>query len=250
MNLQEQGWRITDGILTEYTGPGGDLVVPDIVNEMAKNVFRGNTKLKSIVLPGRFIGLDFANCTELEHVTLLGKDSVFLPHTFYKCYSLKDIVLPEKQEDIAQYCFYHCKSLQHIATPQLKRINKAAFSGCLSLQALDLPPTLRSISYRAFYECESLTEVIVPESVERIGEQAFARCKGLKHVVLPRSLKLGDAVFFNCPELSAQGIEWPDHSLKEKEALLQIQNYSLNLEKLAYDPIYQEFEFSYFSKVK
>jgi len=240
---QIQDFIIRDGVLSEYTGIGGNVVVPDEVQEIG-NVFQGNATLTSIVLPDTIKWLDnfaFANCVSLQHVRLPEKVEVLSPMAFYNCQSLQKIELPKAVQTIGQYCFFHCESLRQVNMLQVEGINKAAFSGCRSLSTIVFPPTLRHIDYRSFYGCEGLSEVTIPEGVERIGEKAFAGCISLEHVTIPKSARRMDkSVFADCPALSVESLEWADHTDAEKKVLFDREDFPLCLDKDDDRPVYNE----------
>ena len=43
----DSDFQITNGVLTKYIGPGGKVVVPEGVTEIADRVFDGNDKITS-----------------------------------------------------------------------------------------------------------------------------------------------------------------------------------------------------------
>ena len=67
-------FNIKDGVLTEYTGPGGDVVIPAGVTSIGDKAFAWCSSLKSVEIP--------------KGVTSIGKGA------FFGCSSL-EIVLPE-----------------------------------------------------------------------------------------------------------------------------------------------------------
>ena len=71
----DSDFQITNGVLTKYTGPGGDVVVPDGVTSIGDSAFSRCKTLTSIVLP--------------EGVTSIGDGA------FWGCSNLTSIVLPE-----------------------------------------------------------------------------------------------------------------------------------------------------------
>ena len=46
------GFVIEDGVLEEYTGPGGEVVIPKGVTRIGEWAFFGCTGLSSVVIPG------------------------------------------------------------------------------------------------------------------------------------------------------------------------------------------------------
>ena len=85
------------------------------------------------------------------------------------------------------------------------RISGGAFSGCASLEAVELPQTLAAIDTGAFSGCENLTAVdLSATSVETIGASAFDGCTSLETVALPQTLTTVEAgAFSGCENLTA-----------------------------------------------
>jgi len=85
------------------------------------------------------------------------------------------------------------------------RIGDRAFSGCINLKKVFLPPNLASIGEEAFLGCKSLESVRFPRTITRIGRLAFGGCHSLQTAIfepdtrLPPSL--GEALFEMCTRL-------------------------------------------------
>lgn len=93
----------------------------------------------------------------------------------------------------------------------LTAIGDNAFSGCVNLSAITLPPTITSIGNYAFgysvdnqgysVPCSSLHNIVIPPSVTTIGYYAFGR-SGLTEVILPPSVtSIGTLAFGECNNL-------------------------------------------------
>ena len=72
VKADENGFIIEDGELTGYTGPGGDVVIPEGVKEIAKYAFYNCNTIKKICFPKSFTGkvyfLDYGNFENLEWI--------------------------------------------------------------------------------------------------------------------------------------------------------------------------------------
>ena len=72
----ENGFIVENGVLTGYTGSGGDIVIPNGVIKIGDRVFAGNNKIISVKIP--------------ESVKEIGNSS------FYRCVNLKSAILPSR----------------------------------------------------------------------------------------------------------------------------------------------------------
>ena len=80
---------------------------------------------------------------------------------------------------------------------------RGAFSGCLSLREIALPPNLTEIRNHAFHGCTSLSKITLPPNITKIGGSAFSRCTSLSEITLPPNLtEIGRSAFEGCTSLS------------------------------------------------
>ncbi|CAJ1968030.1 unnamed protein product [Cylindrotheca closterium] len=81
-------------------------------------------------------------------------------------------------EVIGESAFSHCVSLKHVALPpSLKRIHKSAFEGCLTLISVEMCHGLTRIDDRAFCDCYGLKNIAIPDTVELVGESVVTMRK-------------------------------------------------------------------------
>ena len=175
---------IENGVLKEYKGQGGDVVIPEGVTTIDDWAFAWCQSLKNVVMP--------------ESVTSIGD------RAFFGCSSLASIVIPEGVKSIGAEAFWRCSSLTSVVIPEgVKSIGASAFWGCLSLTSVVIPEGVKSIGASAFYDCSSLTSVVIPKGVKSIGAWAFYGCKGLTSVVIPKGVKsIGAWAFYGCKGLA------------------------------------------------
>ena len=95
------------------------------------------------------------------------------------------------------------KKIKYIMLPAgLRRIEKDAFSGCSSLEAVDFNDQLEYIGKSAFSSCGKLTEALLPDSVTTIEDAAFMYCRELTYFNYPAALsQVGKEVFYQCTSL-------------------------------------------------
>ncbi len=151
----ESDFVIEDGVLVEYTGAGGTVVVPDGVTEIGAEAFYG-----------------FLN--------------EFSPRF--------EVVLPDSVKVIGERAFME-SYLSSINLPEgLTTIEDEAFSECTQLTSIDLPDSLKTIGYAAFDYCTKLSSVTLPSGLKEIGQNAFSFCP-ISQVDVPAGVTLGRGAF-------------------------------------------------------
>ena len=193
------------------------------VTEIAASGFEGKTSLKTLVIPEGITVIGegaFASCTHLQDVTI-----PFLGRT------------PDENEE-TEYLGYLFGAASHTenSTVVPSRLNKVtltggesiserAFSGCRSLQTLNLPDSVKNIEKGAFAECEAIQSITVPFigaseadmpnsflgyffGAATPFEQKDAVPPSLSSVTLTRGEKLSARAFYECEFLT--DINLPD----------------------------------------
>ena len=196
-------FRIKKGVLVEYTGKGGDAVIPDSVTSIGEKAFWVCSNLTSITIPNSVTSIGewaFAGCSGLTSISIPDSVTSIGKFAFYGCNGLTDqtglvivrgvlysyegdaaeIEIPDSVTSIGDEAFEGCSSLTSIALPDsITSIGNNAFEGCSSLTSIALPDSVTSIGNGAFLDCNSLTSINIPDSVMSIGEEAFFGCEGL-----------------------------------------------------------------------
>ena len=115
---------IENGILTQYVGAGGDVVIPDGVTQIGAKVFYGNNKITSITV-----------CDGVEHI---GESA------FGHCRKVEAISLPNTVKTVEKGAFYYCDRLDELQIPENARIGKAMdiVKNCFNLVKLVLPNSM------------------------------------------------------------------------------------------------------------
>lgn len=218
---EQKDFEIKNGNrLVKYHGPGGDVVIPDGVYEIANEAFSGREDITSVVIP--------ESVREIR------------PKAFFGCASLKQVQFPEKLSYIYEAAFQGCVALQQVTIPAGCSYDASCFSGCSSLtefysldgniQLEDLPslttvrlpgqlrggrifiancPNLRqflvdpnnpyyttedgilySKDKKVLYAYPSASgRVTIPSGVEQIGAVAFCKNTALAHLIIPETVK-------------------------------------------------------------
>lgn len=102
---------IENGILKKYTGPGGDVVIPEGVTAIGDFAFSERKDLTAVTIPGT--------------VTSIGALS------FSCCEGLTSVTIPENVTSIGSYAFSQCRNLTRVMLPgSLTKIEQDAFPYC------------------------------------------------------------------------------------------------------------------------
>lgn len=117
---------IENGAVTKYTGPGGDVVIPEGATYIGASAFRDCNNLSNVVIPGS--------------VTFLG-DGAFLG-----CKSLHSMVIPKGMVSIGNWAFADCVGLRSIVISEsVTSIGDWALGGCHALTDVTLPSAMARI---------------------------------------------------------------------------------------------------------
>lgn len=175
-----------DGVITlvDYSSTN-DIVVPDGVQSIAKELFANDTNIKSIVLP--------------DSLEQIGENE------FAGCSELISIVIPNGISTIGKYAFYNCSNLISVEIPDnVLSIGENCFENCIGLKSIIIGGGVTSISNNAFYNCNSLNNVVIGKGVTNIGENAFGECSSLTEITIPDSVtSIGIGAFYNSTSLTS-----------------------------------------------
>lgn len=219
----------------------GKVVSSIPVREIHPFAFKGNTDIKSVVIPEtvEVIGADaFKGCTSLEKVEMpknlgvrvygdedkanKGKllDGTIERGAFAYCGALTEIKIPSNVKAIADDTFNMCAALEKVTLHKdITAIGRNAFARCSSLMAIKIPEKVAMISDGAFHYCTALETVEFSENVTRIGKRAFAGCSSLTEVKLPNpsakdaTLTVDKYAFAYCDNLESVSVSEKTESI-------------------------------------
>ena len=162
----KNGFIIEDGVLTGYTGPGGDIVIPKGVTSIGNYAFEGSG-LKSVVIPAS--------------VTSIGD------YAFYECNSMTSVSIPKSVTSIG-FSAFEGSGLKSVVIPaSVTSIEAGAFSDCDSMTSVVIPASVTSIGDYAF-KGTGLTSVVIPASVTDFGDYIFEDCDELQYVTFSNGI--------------------------------------------------------------
>ncbi len=147
--------------------------------------------------------------------------------------SAKEIMIPAEIDGlpvtlISSWGFENCAGLVSIDIPDsIEIINESAFSGCYSLENINVSPDNKSYSSINGILFNKTTlikyprnkkdiDYSIPVGIASIGSGAFENCKSLVSIEIPDSVtSIGDNAFFNC--ISLTNINIPDSVISIEE---------------------------------
>lgn len=142
-----------------------DVVIPDTIKSIDKEVFYGNTFIKSLDIK--------MNLKEID-------DSMFYSS------SIESITLPASLKTIGTNAFNGCIKLKEVNLSdksKLTTIKAGAFSGCSSLKSIDLKK-VKEIGSQAFYGCNSIKKLYLSVKLEKVGKEAFKYLANNSQIIL------------------------------------------------------------------
>jgi len=205
-------YAITNGTITitEYSGPGGAVVIPSEINNLAVATIAGYYDSFSDWLGA------FSFCNSLLSITIPDSVTSIVSGAFDDCESLTNVMIGSGVADIGTSAFDFCSSLTAINVDArnsfYSSVNGVLFDknqatllqypfGRSGNDAI--PDTVTSIGAFSFWERYGLTGVTIPLSVTNIGADAFCNCPDLTCITIPSSVNsIGWGAFAECGRLT------------------------------------------------
>ena len=145
----ENGFVIIRGTLFSYYGNASSVIIPDSVDCIDCEAFKGCESMTSVVIP--------------KSVTAIGAGA------FRDCTNLTSVSIPNSIRSITDRLFCGCSSLSHVEIPfSVREIYDGAFQSCKSMTSFTIPSSVEYLGHSVFADCPNLTEVVVPGSVRKI----------------------------------------------------------------------------------
>jgi BspA type Leucine rich repeat region (6 copies) len=224
-------------IITGYTGSGGDISIPSVINGVPVTSIGANSfsrdNLTSVKIPDgvSFIGgAAFSGSHNLTNVTIPQSVTNINSYGFAWCSSLKNVWIPNRKATVGSFAFEGCPSLpssnglqyvqlgndimitglkERITIPRaiegkpVTAIADGAFNGGYPKpKEIILPDTVTGVPPNAFGYLVSLTNVTIPSSVTNIGVGAFQDCSSISSLTIPNGVVTIEAgAFQNCSNL-------------------------------------------------
>lgn len=168
--------------------------------------FRNTTALVTVILPSSVvaIGAEAFKGSAIENFVVPDSVRTIALRAFAES-KLVSLTLGAGVEYVGMNAFRNCDALTEIrinsAATELV-LDKAAFSGCVSLGSVILPENVKNIPAWAFYGAVALREVTA-YALDNVGAQAFDGCSALQRFTAESVGSVGKYAFRGAKELSA-----------------------------------------------
>lgn len=209
--------------ITDYTGPGGNITIPDTLDDLTVTVignraFYDCTSLTNVTIGNNVTAIGygpFTSCDNLLNITVAPANPAFMDidgvlfdknqTELIQCPATKagTYVIPDSVIYIGDSAFESCDSLTNVIIEgNVTHIGNFAFRDCVSLNGFIIPDGVTYIGDHAFEYCISLDSLAIPDSVTEIGNYAFDFCSSLTDVIIPDGVTyIGNYAFSLCSSL-------------------------------------------------
>lgn len=164
-------------------------------------IFGDNEYLEEVEIPEGVTALyeSFVGCPNLDQVEL--PSSLQRITGAFQRSGLTSVVIPRKVTELDR-AFNNCTNLKDVQILGPVEDLGGSFSGCSSLETMEVPDTVTQLLYNEFLNCTSLKEVTLPEGLKTIGDNAFENCTSLENIIIPSTVEsIGTFVFDGCSSL-------------------------------------------------
>ena len=183
------------------------LIKQEDVNNITKVVFKSlDSNKTNTVIPDTSLYIDINNDTHTLTFSTPKRSFMLYGEVFENFSNIEEIdfsraniiFAPESAD-----CFSGCSSLESIDLPtSLLKIGERAFENCTKLITVNLHDGILEIGRGAFSGCVSLPKFTVPSTVSRIRQSTFSGCEKLADFVIPPTVQsFGKHAFLNCESL-------------------------------------------------
>ena len=120
---------IENGVLKQYVGNGGDVVIPDDVYEIGRSAFSGCRELRSVTFPYRLITIRmsaFQGCKGLTSITLPENVNDVEDWAFEGCTGLTEVIVLGDFVTISKWAFYECSPDLWFDAPENSKASRFA----------------------------------------------------------------------------------------------------------------------------
>lgn len=169
-----------------------------------------------VVIPEGFTEISanaFEGQTNITRVVIPSSMKVIGKRAFANCFNLKEVVFADgSRPTFDAAVFSGCTSLEEIDLPEgTTVVSNYMFDGCIKLRRVGLPDSITQLGTAAsaysFRSCRALTSITLPAGLTVINNYVFQN-SGLQSISIPGKVtKLGTYVFDGCRDLETFTLE-------------------------------------------
>jgi hypothetical protein len=212
--------------IREYTGSGGDVVIPDTIDGMpVVGIMGGYVEVwEPPMYHYKIFWGAFMNCATVTSVTIPNSVTGIWSYAFKGC-TLTSVNIPDNVTYIGEEAFSGCGNLTSVTIPgsitSIYGIEQRAFQDCTGLNSVTIMDGVTALGENMFVGCTSLSNVHIPDSVTKIGENAFGGCSGLTSIAIPGSVtSIGDYPFYSCTGLIEINVDPANLNYSSQDGIL------------------------------
>lgn len=138
--------------------------------------------------------------------------------------AIRKVELGEKISELSSYGLTS-ETIISVNIPNYITSFSSAFSGCISLKSLTIPPNIGTLGVNSFASCYGLEKVFFPEGRVSGNGSLFKGCNNLETVIISNNLDDKSATFSQCHGLKRAILP------KEKSKILTSEFYDCSLLK-------------------
>ena len=215
-SFTKDGRAYVEGFSADVTVPD-DLVIPETVEYKGKtykvtgiSIGAFQTEQIVTVTTSKYINdigqKAFQYCSKLESVDLSKSMHTLIPaRLFAWCERLSDVKVGNHVQKVHEYAFSGCKSIENMQLPEeCTTISRCGFEWCTGLKSFNCH--VKTYDFGAFFNCNSLTDFDFSSALS-IAPQAFRRT-GFNQLDLPGNIRvIGEKGFADCYRLQKVTLE-------------------------------------------
>ena len=206
--------KLEDGTLmiTSYKGDSTEVHIPEkigkkIVSAIDENAFNIDaprlTPMQKKAREGIEL-IEIPGTIKIVPSLLFGNSKYYFEKRRRSSPVLRKVILNKGIEEIGGGAFSGCESLQEIDIPDtVIKIYQGAFERCTSLSSIELPTSI-SILPADLFKHSGLIQFEMSNNVTKCGSSLFEGCRKLKSISLSNGIKkISSQMFMNCKALKA-----------------------------------------------
>lgn len=160
-----------NGVLTAYTGESHNIVIPENIHTIGKNVFKGMAWITDITLPSGIKKIDenaFKGCRQLKNINFPEGISEIGDYAFHRCHSITSVNLPDSVLSVGKCAFLYCDSLESFRAAGVSRLERQTFANNTNLREilLNSQTDCSNFSDDIFTGCVKIRKIILSDGYE------------------------------------------------------------------------------------